>query len=74
MALYRITIKQDSGSHNGVKMQRGMSVELVCPYVDPINNNGRQMLLDAFAQKYGKALADVMSKYFHHGYFDVKKL
>lgn len=29
MALYRITIKQDSGSHNGVKMQKGMSVELV---------------------------------------------
>ena len=26
------------------------------------------------AQKYGKALADVMSKYFHYGYFDVKKL
>ena len=32
------------------------------------------MVLDAFAQKYGKALSDVMSKYFHHGYFDVKKL
>lgn len=74
MALYRITVKQDSGSHNGVKMQKGMSVELVCPYVDPINNNGKQMVLDAFAQKYGKALADVMSKSFHHGYFDVKKL
>lgn len=29
MALYRITIKQDSGSHNGVKMQKVMSVELV---------------------------------------------
>lgn len=29
MALYRITIKQDSGSHNGLKMQKGMSVELV---------------------------------------------
>jgi len=41
MALYRITVKQDSGSHNGVKMQKGMSVELNCPYVDPINNNAR---------------------------------
>ena len=29
MALYRITVKQNSGSHNGVKMQKGMSVELV---------------------------------------------
>ena len=29
MALYSITIKQDSGSHNGLKMQKGMSVELV---------------------------------------------
>ena len=74
MALYRITVKQDSGSHNGVKMQKGMSVELVCPYADPINNNGRQMVLDAFAEKYGQPLADVMAKYFHHGYFDVKKL
>ena len=55
-------------------MQKGMSVELVCPYADPINNNGRQMVLDAFAEKYGQPLADVMAKYFHHGYFDVKKL
>ena len=35
MALYRITVKQNSGSHNGVKMEKGMSVELECPYVDP---------------------------------------
>ncbi len=74
MALYRITVKQDSGSHNGVKMQKGMSVELNCPYVDPINNNGKKLVLEAFARKYGSDLASVMEKYFHHGYFDVKKL
>lgn len=60
MALYRITVKQDSGSHNGVKMQKGMSVELNCPYVDPINNNGKKLVLEAFARKYGSDLASVM--------------
>ena len=74
MALYRITVKQDSGSHNGLKMQKGMSVELDCPYVDPINNNGKKLVLEAFARKYGSDLASFMEKYFHHGYFDVKKL
>ena len=74
MALYRITIKQDYGSHTGVKMQTGTSVQLVWPYVDPINNNSKKLVLEAFARKYGSDLASVMEKYFHHGYCDVKKL
>ena len=74
MALYCITVKQDSGSYNGVKMQKGMSVELVSTWVNPIGNNGRKEVVAAFAQKYGSALGDVMEKHFHQGYFDVKKL
>ena len=48
---------------------RGVGQVGIVVDVDPINNNGKPIVLEAFAKKYGQSLADVMNMYFHHGYF-----
>ena len=51
MALYRITVKSSHNS-NGVKVEKGMSVEAACSG-DPIGSNGGAAVQDAFMRKYG---------------------
>lgn len=51
--LYRITVKQ-SKNCNGVRLERGMSVDVVTNSMsNPVNTNGGQCVADAFMRIYG---------------------
>jgi len=52
MALFKITVKS-SGTTNGIKLEKGMSVEVVSNYSSPISTNGGHEFVDAFDRKYG---------------------
>ena len=52
MALFKITVKS-SGTTNGIKLEKGMSVEVVSNYSNPISTNGGHEFVDAFDRKYG---------------------
>jgi len=52
MSLFKITVKS-SGAANGVRYEKGMSVEVVSQYHNPLNVNGGQEVRDAFMRAYG---------------------
>lgn len=51
MALYRITIKGTSMT-NGIRLEKGMSVEVACNF-HPVSHNGGVLVHEAFFRKYG---------------------
>jgi 5,10-methenyltetrahydromethanopterin hydrogenase len=51
MALYEIKIKHSSLT-NGIQLEKGMSVEVVCNS-HPVSYNGGVLVHEAFARKYG---------------------
>jgi hypothetical protein len=51
MALYEVVITT-SGNSNGVKKEKGMSVEVICNN-HPISYNGGKLVYEAFDRKYG---------------------
>ena len=53
MALFVITTKNCSGTVNGIRVENGMSVEVVSTYSNPVTTNGGKEVLDAFQRKYG---------------------
>ena len=69
MALFKITAKK-SGSWGGVRMEKGMSVEVI------YNNNplsyaqGKELARQAFQSKYGADYKNLLSQ----SYFDVEKI
>ena len=71
MALFLITVKNNHYS-NGIKLEKGMTVELSSNYSNPVSTNGGHEVADAFMRKYGldikknNGLSDV--------YLSVKKL
>lgn len=74
MALFRITVKQNKYS-NGIRLEKGMSVEISSKYSNPLTNNGGHEVQDAFMRKYGLDLkknggGSVPSSV----YLDVKKI
>ena len=52
MALFKITVKQNVLT-NGVRLEKGMSVEVVSTYGNPVSTNGGKEVVDAFMRKYG---------------------
>ena len=52
MALFQITVKQNHYS-NGIKLEKGMSVEVSSSYSNPLTTNGGHEVQDAFLRKYG---------------------
>jgi len=51
MALYEITIKSSSIT-NGIRLEKGMSVEVAC-ISNPVSSNGGVLVQEAFLRKYG---------------------
>lgn len=51
--LYRITVKQNKNT-NGIRLDKGMSVEVVTnSFSNPVTTNGGQCVVDAFMRIYG---------------------
>lgn len=51
--IYKITVKTSKNS-NGIRIERGMSVEVVTNNItNPVTTNGGQALVDAFMRIYG---------------------
>ena len=52
MALFLITVKQNHYA-NGIRLEKGMTVEVSSRYSNPISTNGGHEVVDAFMRKYG---------------------
>ena len=71
MALFLITVKQNNYT-NGIKLEKGMSVEVSSSYSNPLTTNGGHEVIDAFERKYG---LDLKKNGGNSGvYLDVKKI
>ncbi len=71
MALFLITVKQNHFA-NGIRLEKGMSVEVSSNYSNPLTTNGGHEVRDAFMRKYG---LDLKKNGGNSGvYLDVKKL
>lgn len=71
MALFRITVKQNKYA-NGIRLEKGMTVDVSSSYTNPLLNNGAHEVIDAFKRIYNIDISriGVLSTV----YFDVKKL
>jgi len=71
MGLFLITVKSSS-TINGIRFEKGMSVEVVSSYGNPVTTNGGHEVQDAFLRKYNIDMkkANILSM----GYLDVKKI
>ncbi len=52
MALFKVTVKR-SGTVNGIRLEKGMSVDIPSTYSNPVLTNGGHQVQDAFMRKYG---------------------
>lgn len=52
MALFRATIKSTK-VNNGVRLEKGMSVDFPSSYGAPLSTNGGKEVIEAFQRKYG---------------------
>lgn len=52
MALFKITVK-NSRTTNNIRLEAGMSVEVVSNYSNPVTTNGGHEVVEAFERKYG---------------------
>lgn len=52
MALFRATVKSTRVS-NGVRVEKGMSVEFASSYGTPLSTNGGKDVIEAFERMYG---------------------
>ncbi len=52
MALFRITVKQNKYS-NGIRLEKGMTVDVSSTYSNPVTTNGGHEVIDAFQRVYG---------------------
>ena len=71
MALFKITVKS-TYSNNGVRVEKGMSVEVVSKYSNPLSTNGGKEVQDAFIRKYGFDIKKAGN--FSSAYLDVQKI
>lgn len=74
MTLFRITVKQNKYS-NGIRFEKGVSVEVSSRYSNPLTTNGGHEVQNAFMRKYALDLkknggGSVPSSV----YLDVKKI
>lgn len=52
MALFKITVKTIRAV-NGIRLEAGMSVEVISTYSNPVTTNGGHQVVEAFEHKYG---------------------
>lgn len=52
MALFEITVKK-SMTTNGIRLEKGMSVEVISTHSNPVSTNGGHQVIEAFDRKYG---------------------
>jgi hypothetical protein len=52
MALFNITVKQSITS-NGIRLEKGMSVQVASRYSNPVLSNGGHEVQDAFLRVHG---------------------
>lgn len=52
MALFRATVKSTRVT-NGVRLEKGMSVDFPSSYGAPLSTNGGKEVIEAFQRKYG---------------------
>ena len=52
MALFRVTVKT-TGVVNGIRLEKGMSVEFPSSYTNPLSTNGGHEVYEAFLRVYG---------------------
>ncbi|MBS1635933.1 MAG: hypothetical protein JST26_08400 [Bacteroidetes bacterium] len=71
MALFLITVKQNHIA-NGIRLEKGMSVEVSSNYSNPLTTNGGHEVQDAFMRKYGLDLKKNGGN--SSVYLDVKKV
>lgn len=71
MALFLITVKT-SILTNGIRLEKGMSVEVVSTYSNPVSTNGGHEVQDAFLRKYNIDLKKACS--LSMARLDVKKI
>lgn len=71
MALFEITVKQNNYC-NGIRLEKGMSVEVSSSYSNPLLTNGGHEVQDAFMRKYGLDLKKNGGN--STVYLDVKKI
>lgn len=71
MALFLITVKQNHIA-NGIRLEKGMSVEVSSNYSNPLTTNGGHEVQDAFMRKYGLDLKKNGGN--STVYLDVKKI
>lgn len=71
MGLFKITVKGTSIT-NGVRLEKGMSVEVVSSLSNPMTTNGGKEVIDAFQRTYGVDIkkANKLSS----AYLDVQKI
>ncbi len=56
MALFRITVTHTRIT-NGIRLEKGMSVDVASSYSNPLTTNGGHEVIDAFQRIYGLDLA-----------------
>jgi hypothetical protein len=71
MALFRATVKV-SRVVNGVRLEKGMSVDFPSRYTSPLSTNGGVEVIEAFQRKYGINLKKANAA--NSNYIDVVKL
>jgi hypothetical protein len=71
MALYNVTVK-NGGICNGIRIEKGMSVEVV-DTSDPLSyTSGKEAVIKAFDRKYGVDIKKAGR--LGHAYLEVKKI
>jgi hypothetical protein len=70
MALFKATVKSTRHT-NGVKLEKGMSVEFASSYGSPLSTNGGKEVIDAFMRAYGVDIKKACAV--SSAYIEVKK-
>ena len=71
MSLFKITVKTSITS-NGIRIEKGMSVEVASPSSNPVMSNAGQVVQDAFLRVHGVDLKKAVKLSMQ--YLDVKKI
>lgn len=70
MALFKITSKKSGSFSGGIKLEKGMSVEVI-DHNNPLGTtNGREKVREAIKSKYGQDIKQFVSS----SYFECEKL
>lgn len=71
MALFKVTVKSSRVS-NGIRLEKGMSVDIPSKYSNPLTTNGGHEVQDAFMRIYGIDLKKAAC--LSSAYLDVQKI